>query len=94
MDDKDLTDQITPVIQKVVERAIPVAKGKCWNLLESIQNNEIYKAARYIKTDNIPTPFIPPLTKADGSRTTSPGEQAQVFFDQRLKGENYSRDVS
>ena len=85
---------MTAIAQKAYKRAIRVAKAKCWNLfLESIQNNEIHKAARYVKKGNIPTPFIPPLTKADGSLTSSPGEQAQVLFDQLLKGDNHSRDV-
>ena len=86
---------MTAIAQKTYKRAIRVAKAKSWNLfLESIQNNEIHKAARYVKQGNTPTPFIPPLTKADGSRTSSPGEQAQVLFDQLLKGESHSRVTS
>ena len=86
---------MTAIAQKAYKRVIRVAKAECWNLfLESIQNNEIHKAARYVKQGNTPTPFIPPLTKADGSRTSSPGEQAQVLFDQLLKGESHSRVTS
>lgn len=75
------------------QREIRVAKATCWNsFLANIPTNEIHKVTRYVKNNSAPMPFIPPLTKNDGTHTSSPAEQAQVLFDALLKGEQTAEE--
>ncbi|TIB60870.1 hypothetical protein E3P78_02949 [Wallemia ichthyophaga] len=72
------------IARGVYKRAIRVSKAKCWkDFLDNIKPKKSIKLP-----DIIPSPFVPPLLKADKSLTASPEEQAQTLFKQLLQGES------